>query len=189
MTEISSEGTPIDALESGNVPTSADASRMAQILQDMNASGAEIAGASFGDQRAPQNELMPPPPPRQAPPQALPPHSGVPMAGMTGQLPAMVQQIPPQNSQFVPYDDEAMSGGGGHPRKNAWGNFMEKLTDPLVVAVLIFVLSLPALQTFGSKYVPWAFAIGGQLSWLGLIAKAVFGGLLFWVFKTASGFF
>ena len=182
MTEISSEGTPIDALESGNVPNSADAARMAQIMQDINASGGEIAGA-------PQNELMPQQPQmRQAPPQMLPPHSGIPMAGMTGQMPGMVQQQvqQQQNSQFVPYDDEPVSGT--HPRKNAWGTFMERLTDPLVVAVLIFVLSLPALQTFGSKYVPWAFAIGGQLSWLGLIAKAVFGGLLFWVFKTASAY-
>ena len=181
MTEISSEGTPIDALESGNVPNSADAARMAQIMQDINASGGDIGGV-------PQNELMPQerqalPQARQAPPQMLPPHSGIPMAGMTGQMPAMVQ-APPQNSQFVPYDEPV----GGHPRKNVWGTFMERLTDPLVVAVLIFVLSLPALQTLGSKYAPWAFAIGGQLSWLGLITKAVFGGLLFWLFKTASAF-
>jgi len=185
MTEISSEGTPIDALETGNVPNSADAARMAQIMQDINASGGEIAGSGSGAGGAPQNELMPQQP-RQAPSQMLPPHSGIPMDGMTGQMPAMVQQqVPRQNSQFVPYDDEPAYGA---PRKNAWGTFMERLTDPLVVAVLIFVLSLPALQTFGSKYAPWAFAIGGQLSWLGLIAKAVFGGLLFWVFKTASAF-
>lgn len=177
MTEISSEGTPIDALESGNVPNSADAARMAQIMQDINASGGDIAGA-------PQNELMPQQA-RQAPPQMLPPHSGIPMADMTGQMPAMVPQAPRQNSQFVPYD-EPVSGGG--LRKNVWGTFLERLTDPLIVAVLIFVLSLPALQTLGSKYAPWAFAIGGQLSWLGLITKAVFGGLLFWLFKTASAF-
>jgi hypothetical protein len=182
MTEISSEGTPIDALESGNVPNSADAARMAQIMQDINASGGEIAGAGGPV----QNELMPQQP-RQAPSQMLPPHSGIPMDGMTGQMPAMVQQAPRTNSQFVPYDDEHAHGGSG-PRKNAWGTFMERLTDPLVVAVLIFVLSLPALQTFGSKYAPWAFAIGGQLSWLGLISKAVFGGLLFWLFKMASAF-
>ena len=183
MTEISSEGTPIDALETGNVPNSADAARMAQIMQDINASGGEIAGV-------PQNELMPQQQQR-APPQMLPPHTGIPMDGMTGQMPGMMlqqQQVPQQqqHSQFVPYDDEPVHGA--HPRKNAWGTFMERLTDPLVVAMLIFVLSLPALQTFGSKYVPWAFAIGGQLSWLGLIAKAVFGGLLFWVYKSAASF-
>ena len=185
MTEISSEGTPIDALESGNVPNSADAARMAQIMQDINASGGDVGGVppmGGATPRVPQNELMPQQG-RQAPSQMLPPHSGIPMAGMTGQVPAMVQ-APPQNSQFVPYDEPV----GGHPRKNVWGTFMERLTDPLVVAVLIFVLSLPALQTLGSKYAPWAFAIGGQLSWLGLITKAVFGGLLFWLFKTASAF-
>jgi hypothetical protein len=191
MTEISAEGTPIDALESGNVPNSADASRMAQILQDMNASGAEVAGVppmGGATLRVPQNELMP-----QAPlQQVLPPHSGIPMAGMTGQMPPMVQQQmppPPQNSQFVPYDDEhtGVAGGGG-PRKNAWGTFLERLTDPLVVAVLIFALSLPALHTFGSKYATWAFAVGGQLSWLGLMSKALLGGLLFWLYKSAASF-
>ena len=90
MTEISPEnGTPIDALESGNVPNTADESRMAEILRDMNASGADVGG-----QGAPRNEYVAPPP-------QMPPHSGVPMSSLTGQLPPMVQQQQQQCPDYV----------------------------------------------------------------------------------------
>ena len=176
MTEISPEqGTPIDALETGQVPNSADASRMAEILRDMNASGADVAGGS-------RNEYT------QPPPTQLPPHTGMPMAGMSGPMPPMVQQQiqqqPPQKAvhpNFVPYDEPT------GPRRYMWGTFLERLTDPLVVAVLVFVLSLPALQTFSSKWVPWAFAIGGELSWLGLFCKALVAGGVFALYKSVSG--
>jgi hypothetical protein len=50
-------GTPIDALESGNVTNAADASRMAEILRDMNASGADVAA---GQQVAQQPQMQMP---------------------------------------------------------------------------------------------------------------------------------
>ena len=181
MTEISPEhGTPIDALETGQVPNSADASRMAEILRDMNASGADVAGGGGS-----RNEYS------QPPPTQLPPHTGMPMAGMSGPMPPMGanpmvhQQIQQQQKvvhpNFVPYDEPT------GPRRNMWGTFLERLTDPLVVAVLVFVLSLPALQTFSSKWVPWAFAIGGELSWLGLFCKALVAGGVFALYKSVSG--
>jgi len=182
MTEISPEnGTPIDALETGQVQTSADAARMAEILRDMNASGADVGGGSVGGSH---NEYT------QPPPSQLPPHTGVPMGGMNGPLPPMIQQHVQQHVQqqkphpnFVPYEETV------GPRRNVWGTFLERLMDPLVVAVLVFVLSLPALQTLSSKWVPWAFAIGGELSWLGLFCKALVAGGLFAFYKSVSSLF
>ena len=63
---------------------------------------------------------------------------------------------------------------------------MDGLVDPLIVAVLMFTLSLPVLQTFLSKYATWAFSLGGQLSWLGLIAKSLLAGVVFALYKTAA---
>ena len=168
-------GTPIDALESGNVTNAADASRMAEILRDMNASGADVAAG-----QQPVAQQMPPP---QMMPQMMPQmiQQPMPMGGMNGQMPMMVQQPP----QFVPYDDD--SSVSAPPKKNAWSNLLDSLVDPILIAVIVFTLSLPALQTFLSKYATWAFSLGGQLSWLGLIAKSILAGLLFALYKIAAG--
>ena len=169
-------GTPLDALESGQVPNEADASRMAEILRDMNASGADVA--------ANQSQMPPQMPPPQMQMQQMP---QMPMGGMNGQVPMMVQQHHQQQHQqqhnFVPYEDESSVVV---PKKNVWSNILDRLIDPLIVAVLIFTLSLPVLQTFLSKYATWAFSLGGQLSWLGLIAKSLFAGLLFALYKLAA---
>ena len=177
-------GTPIEALESGNVPNSADASRMAEILRDMNASGAEVAGASsipMQPQMQPQMQQMPPQMPQM--PQMM---MQEPMAAnsMTGQIPMMVQQQQQMPTNFVPYEEE--SARTYAPKKNLWSNLLDNLIDPLIVAVLVFTLSLPVLQTFLSKYATWAFSLGGQLSWGGLIAKSALAGVLFALYKIAG---
>lgn len=186
-------GTPIDALESGNVPNAADASRMAEILRDMNASGADVAagGAPMPPpQMMPQmqqQQMMPQMQQQQMMPQMQQQMPMMPMpmnamGGMNGQVPMMVQQQ--QQPNFVPYDDEPSNAIA--PKKNVWSNILDGLVDPFVVAVLIFTLSLPVLQTFLSKYATWAFSLGGQLSWLGLIAKSVLGAVLFALYKMAG---
>jgi hypothetical protein len=176
-------GTPIDALESGNVTNAADASRMAEILRDMNASGADVAAGS-----APPQMMAPPQMQPQMMPQMqqmpMPMNAMAPVGSMNGQIPMMVQQQQQQQSNFVPYDDEPSNATG--PKKNVWSNILDSLIDPLIVAVLIFTLSLPVLQTFLSKYATWAFSLGGQLSWLGLIAKSLLGAVLFALYKMAA---
>ncbi len=64
-------------------------------------------------------------------------------------------------------------------RKNVWGSITEKLRGPLMVSIIVFVLSLPVLHTMLAKYAGWAFAVGGQLSWLGLIALSLLAGTAF----------
>jgi len=191
MSGAPESGTPIDALESGNVPNAADASRMAEILRDMNASGAEVAAGapSVADVSAQQAAPMPPP---QMMPMAQMPMmpmgqmpigmGGMGMGGMNGQIPMMVQQ---QQPNFVPYEEE--SHIAGPPKKNVWSNIFDNVIDPMFVAFLVFTLSLPVLQTFLSKYATWAFSVGGQLSWLGLIAKSLLAGVLFALYKLAGG--
>ena len=180
-------GTPIDALESGNVTNAADASRMAEILRDMNASGADVANGA--PQQLPPPQMMSQMPQQlpqqmpQMPQQMMQQMPMMPMGGMNGQMPMMVQQQQQQQPNFVPYDDESNSVA---PKKNVWSNILDRLIDPLVVAILIFTLSLPVLQAFLSKYATWAFSLGGQLSWLGLIAKSLLGAVLFALYKAAG---
>ena len=156
-----SDGTPIDALESGDVAHAADASRVQAILQDMNASGADVGAPNSPTPQLPQ--MMPP---------------------MGHQMPPMMSHPMGQHqerSQYVPIDEERKP-----MRKNIWSTTMERIHDPLVVSILVFVLSLPVLHIFLGKYASWAFAVGGQLSWLGLIALSLLAGLLFGTYKTVS---
>ncbi len=152
-----SEGTPIDAIESGDVADAADSQHMQAIIADMNASGADIANGpdmpmSQGEQpRLPMRPMHPP----------------------------MYNPKPPQQQQRQYVDDAPVV------RSKGAASILDRLTDPIVVAVLIFVLSLPVLHTYGARYASWAFAIGGQLSWLGLIALSLVGGALFGIYKAS----
>jgi len=64
-------------------------------------------------------------------------------------------------------------------RGNFFNTVFERIKEPLLVACLMFFLSLPMFHTAASKVVPWAFAVGGELSYLGLIVKSLFAGGLF----------
>ncbi len=156
-----SEGTPIDAIENGDVTDAADTQHMQAILAEMNASGADIANGPG----VPQGR------------QAMPP--------MRPQHPPMYNAMPPplQHEQQHPrqYVDEA-------PRKGSGGGVLStiagRIVDPIVVAVILFILSLPVLHTYASRHVTWAFAIGGQLSWVGLIMLSCVGGAMFGIYRT-----
>ena len=161
-----SEGTPIDAIERGDVADAADAHHMQAILADVNASGADIANGgpdmqmSQGEQ--PRMPMRPMHPPMYNPNQ----HH---------QQQHQQQQHQQQQRHYV--DEPAV--------RSKSVSFLDRITDPIVVAVLIFVLSLPVLHTYGARYASWAFAIGGQLSWLGLIALSLIGGVLFGTYRAS----
>lgn len=152
-----SEGTPIDAIENGEVADAADSQHMQAILADMNASGADIANS-----------------PGMAPPQGQQP-----MMPMRPQHPPMYNPNPQPIQQRHYVNDEPA------PRKRGGVSLLDRISDPIMVAILIFVLSLPVLHTYGARYASWAFAIGGQLSWLGLVALSLVGGALFGIYRAS----
>lgn len=170
---MSESGTPLDAIESGDVANTADASRMANILRDMNASGAEIVGSPSAQ--------PPPQQPMGLPRQPMPPIQPMPQNSMSNPLPPMYRE---QQQQYVPIEEPVYVP----TRKNVWGNLLGQLIDPLVVAVLVMALSLPALHTFVGKHASWAYVLGGQLSWLGLIVKSLLAAALFGLYKFGSSY-
>lgn len=155
-----SEGTPIDAIENGDVAETADTQLMESILADVNAAGAHIANGPPG---IPQVQ------------QPMPP-----MRGGGGGMPPMYNPMPPPPQQQRQYVDDGHMVG---PRKSAMSSVFERILDPFAVAVILFVLSLPVLHTYAARYVSWAFAIGGQLSWLGLIVLSLLGGAVFGIYR------
>ena len=95
--------------------------------------------------------------------------------------PPQRMQPPPQ---YIPKDEDAYRPPR---RKNIWGSISGKLRDSLIVSVIVFVLSLPVLHTILAKYAGWAFAVGGQLSWLGLIALSLLAGVAFGLYQGITG--
>ena len=172
-------GTSLEDLETGKVDQSADSDHMAAIIREMNASGAHVdSGASKAHMQ--QMQHMQHMPPMQGM-QPMPPM--MPGMGSGMGMPAM-----PPMPNYVHVDEDA-AVEYRPKKKNLWSSVIEQVRDPIFIAVLVFVLSLPVLHTFIGKYASWAFAVGGQLSWLGLILKSVLAGLLFGVYRLASALF
>ena len=169
---MSSEGTPLDALETGEISNSADEGRMAAILRDMNASGADV-GASSAQQ------AMPPMPVHAV--RSLPPPIDARQMGAVQQQSQQSQQ----SQHYVQVDEEASVEEVKPRRKNLWSSIADRVRDPFFVAMLVFILSLPVLHTSMAKVVPWAFAVGGQLSYIGLIAISCLAGGLFGLYKAS----
>ena len=164
-------GTSLEALETGNIPDAADTAAMEAILREMNAAGASVQTAPAGSA---------PPAPQAAPPMASqhPMLAQQPMGGYPPMMMHMQQQ--PMPSHYIPMDAE--DDDVRRPtkrRKNMWSTVVDALRDPLLVAAITFILSLPVLQTFLAKHATWAYAVGGQLSWLGVFANSILAGALF----------
>jgi hypothetical protein len=63
---------------------------------------------------------------------------------------------------------------------NFYADVIAQLKQPLIVAIIVFVVSLPALNVLIGYYLPSLLRLGGDLTTAGLAVKALFGGFLFW---------
>jgi hypothetical protein len=59
----------------------------------------------------------------------------------------------------------------------------EQLRQPILVALIVFVLSLPAVNVLFQHYAPSLLRSGGDLNNLGLLARATLAGAFFWIFQ------
>jgi len=169
------DGTSIESLNNGQIDNIADEQKMQAILSDMNASGADIPTQAS----PPSQQPIPPMQPMQPMPvmkQQLPPP---PMMHMQPMQPMQPMQQPQYQPQYVAADEEEESYKKPKKRTNVWSSVLSNLRDPFLVACIVFLISLPVLHTWLAKYISWGFSIGGQLSWIGLFALSIFGGILF----------
>ena len=63
---------------------------------------------------------------------------------------------------------------------NFYSDIISQLRQPLLVAIIIFLVSLPVLNVLIGHYLPSLLRMGGDLTTVGLVVKSLFGGLLFW---------
>jgi hypothetical protein len=150
-----SEGTSLDDIESGTVQFEADQAAMHAIMADMNATEPDM----------PSMPSMPPMPSMPSMPPMMPP-----MPPMMP--PPQMQQYREEQftAQYEPVQEKQKQVQESvHPTKNIWSQLFDQSRDALIVGVLVCFFTLPALHTLIAKRLPWAYKVGGSMSWIGFL--------------------
>lgn len=58
-----------------------------------------------------------------------------------------------------------------------------ELKTPLLVALIVFVIGLPIINTMIGIYMPSLLRMGGDVTMLGLALKSLLGGALYWIIQ------
>lgn len=63
---------------------------------------------------------------------------------------------------------------------NMYTDIIAQIKQPLLVAIIVFIVSLPIINVLIGHYLPSLLRIGGDLTTAGLVVKSAVGGFLFW---------
>jgi hypothetical protein len=63
---------------------------------------------------------------------------------------------------------------------NWYSEILNQLRQPILVALIVFIMSLPIIHVLIGHYLPNLLRPGGDLTTLGLVLKSAVGGSLFW---------
>lgn len=85
------------------------------------------------------------------------------------QFAPVLQQMPQQQPTLI----ESTKG-------NMYSDIISQIKQPLLVAIIVFIVSLPIVNVLVGHYFPSLLRIGGDLTTAGLVVKALIGGFLFW---------
>jgi len=184
--------TPLDKIENNDIPDSqaSDEERVQRIIQEMNTGGAEdhhqeSPGRDSQEQAHHYQKQHEQPHPSMLQQQHQP-------MGPNGQMqPQMYyppQRVPVQREQHNEPAEQVQTPEPVVVKKNIWAHITDTLKLPFVVTFVFFLLSLPIIDVYLSKYTPWAFSSGGQLSYGGLALKAVTAGAVMGVYDTLDKF-
>lgn len=80
--------------------------------------------------------------------------------------------LPPQQVQ-QPTLIETVKG-------NMYSDIISQIKQPLLVAIIVFIVSLPIINVLIGHYLPSLLRIGGDLTTAGLVVKSLIAGFFFW---------
>ena len=63
---------------------------------------------------------------------------------------------------------------------NMYSDIISQIKQPLLVAIIVFIVGLPIINVLIGHYLPSMLRIGGDLTTAGMAVKALIGGFLFW---------
>lgn len=204
---MASAGTSLEDLESKH-PVNNDGDLVQQILADMN-----TGSNGGNQMMSAQPPALPPAPSARASyamndpnPNTMMHHAmdvSAPTAHLIGgqhPSPADFAALLPNNGHFGPtggMGSPYYSGGGNNvpvmppqPPKEEMGwiksskmSIIREMKTPLLVAILVFVVSLPVINTMLGLYFPRLLRVGGDLTTIGLLVKSLCAGLFFWILQ------
>jgi hypothetical protein len=84
-------------------------------------------------------------------------------------------------SPYAPLGQPAPAPALIQPTKgNMYSDIMTQMKQPLLVAIIIFIVSLPIINVLIGHYLPSLLRLSGELTTVGLVVKSLVGGFLFW---------
>ncbi len=96
----------------------------------------------------------------------------------------MPMMMPQQQQYQQPMMQMAPAAAQGGFLSNLSGfSLTREFKTPLLVALIVFVVSLPMINTMIGLYLPSLLRMGGDLTTLGLVVKSLVGGALFWILQ------
>jgi hypothetical protein len=174
--------------------------RVQRILQEINGSDNESPGEQQnqgyrhqGHEHAnpASTHTQPPPHYNMYQPPHAPPQQPLMGPGMVPYDLLLQQQQEEQQRILWSQQQEAAAQGQGQgqeqkqpAKKNIWARITDALKLPFVVACVFFILTLPVVDNYLSKYAPWTFSSGGQLSMPGIAVKSVIAGTIMGIYDT-----
>ena len=189
---MSSAGTLLSDLDSKS-PVSGDDDLVQKILADMNSSGTNpiIQGGNNGG-----GNLPPPPSGRviSSPnPNTIYAHASDPatatahMIGKDYPTPADFASLmsngyapSPQVMAQVQQQQQPALAQLSDGKGNWYAEIINQLRQPVLVALIVFIVSMPVVSIMIGYYVPTLLRPGGDLTTLGLVVKSAGAGALFW---------
>jgi len=195
---MASSGTLLSDL-TDRVPVSKDDDLVGQIMAEMNRSPSPanpVMSAPSGLPQPPHSGMIYSPNPNQTHPAAMDPATAT--AHMIGkQYPttadfANVMHAPSYysgpNGMGSPYAQGPHGGHSAPPplvqlESRSTSEIIAQIKQPIMVAIIIFVVSLPIFNVLIGHYVPSLLRIGGDLTMAGMALKSLFGGALFWLLQ------
>ncbi len=96
-------------------------------------------------------------------------------------MPMMMQPGMQQQPMMMPMMQQAPQGGFLSGLSGF--SLTREFKTPLLVALIVFVISLPMINTMIGLYMPSLLRMGGDLTTLGLVLKSLLGGALFWILQ------
>lgn len=88
-----------------------------------------------------------------------------------------------QNAQQVQPQPNANYAAYRAPKRSLLKRFGDEFKIPLLVALLVFVFSLPVINFLFAHYLPSLVMATGQLTMVGLVIKSSVAGIAFWVLQ------
>jgi len=94
-----------------------------------------------------------------------------------GGYPGYPQMAGPMGS---PYAAPQVAPALVESKGNLYAEIIAQVKQPLLVAIIIFLVSLPIINVLIGHYVPSLLRMGGDLTTAGMAVKSLAGGGLFW---------